>query len=770
MATLLPVLDLPAAVAGASTLAAPAATASAPFSAHGSTESAYVLGASAGEQLVLVDRQGSEVGKGTADSAGSLLFRTVKPGAGYQVRSVNGSTVYGTSRFSVLSTSSTPPASFYSGQHLHAGLNYITMRDGIKLAATVRLPLGKTLTQGPFPTVIEYSGYPIAGPGNLINHLLHPNTPSTNPTLLPTTATAVGSLVAPLIGFASVSLQMRGTGCSGGAFDLFGLNTTFDGYDAVQIVGSQPWVLHHKVGLVGISFSGISQLFVGGSRPPDLAAIAPLSATNDLYTTAFPGGIFNNGFAASWLAARQSNAEPATATGGGQKWAQVLIAEGTKQCLADQDLRLQTQNIQTLLKQAQFRNPSLYNPRSPAAWAAKIDVPVYIAGAFEDEQTGPQWPALISAMKNDPHVFATIINGTHVDSLGPAILSRWVEFLDIFVAGEVPHVTSTVEALAGQLYNLLADAPAEALPSFRFTTAPSVAVARADFEKTTPRVRVLFDNGGGSDGPGAFQPEWEADFSTWPPPKAVATTYDLGTGGQLGTAPAKATTVSYRPTPTARPRIDLPAKCTTPTHKTSNAWAPLPCYDWAPVTGSEGLGFVSPVLKSNLVVVGPASLNLWLESTAADTDLQATVSEVLPDGKEMYVTSGFLRADDRALDTATSTATHPVPTYLAATAKPLPKGKFTLVRVPIDPIGFAFRAGSRIRITLVAPGGTRPAWAFGTLETHGTVTNTVQLGGSHPSSLVLSVVNGITPTDPQPACPSLRGEPCRTYVPAGNGG
>jgi len=134
------------------------------------------------------------------------------------------------------------------------------------------------------------------------------------------------------------------------------------------------------------------------------------------------------------------------------------------------------------------------------------------------------------------------------------------------------------------------------------------------------------------------------------------------------------------------------------------------------------------------------------------------------------VQSGFLRASDRALDGAASTATHPVPTYLAATARSLPKGRFALVRVPIDPIGFAFRSGSRIRITITAPGGTRPEWAFDTYRTHGRVVDTVELGGARPSSLVLSVVPGIQPPDPQPACPSLRGEPCRTYVPAGNGG
>ena len=266
-AVLLPAISTSAS-AGASTEAVPAATTSAPFTAHGSIDEAYVLGAKTGEKLVLVNSQGNEVGSGSADRLGSLIFRTIKPGSGYEVRSVNGSTVYGTKPFDVLSTTSTPSASFYSDQHLHAGLNYITMRDGVQLAATVRLPPGKTLTDGPFPTVIEDSGYPIAGPDSLITSILHPNTPKITKTLLPTTATAVGSIIAPLVGFATVSLQMRGTGCSGGAFDLFGLPTTYDGYDAVQIVGSQPWVHAHKVGLVGISFSGISQLFIAGTDPP----------------------------------------------------------------------------------------------------------------------------------------------------------------------------------------------------------------------------------------------------------------------------------------------------------------------------------------------------------------------------------------------------------------------------------------------------------------------------------------------------------------------
>jgi uncharacterized protein len=744
---------------GTSAPSVPTADAKAPFTGHGSIGQAYVLGAPPGTHLLLADAAGREVGSGTADPLGSLIVRDVRPGAGYTFRAVDDKSVEQTASFKVLAPSDTPPASFYSSQHLSGGLNYLTMRDGVTLAATVRLPPGKTLADGPFPTVIEESGYAIAAPHSLIDAELHLNGATASDPLLPDTATAVGSLIAPLLGFATVSLQMRGTGCSGGAFDLFDLPTTYDGYDAVQIVSAQPWVAHHKVGMVGISFSGISQMFVSGTRPPGLAAIAPMSLTDDLYNTGFPGGMFNSGFAGTWLAQRVSDAMPAPE--GGQTYAKVLIEQGDTRCLADQALHGQTQNVFALLSEASHRVPSLYDQRAPATWAKKTQVPVFLSGAFQDEQTGGQWPAILGDLSADSHVWATIVNGTHTDSLGPGTITRWLEFLDIFVAEKVPTPSPVLKTLAPAFYSALAKAPAAPLPPVQFTNEPNVAAARAAFERQ-PRVRVLFDNGGGSAGRGALQPVWSRDFTSWPPPSARATTLYLGAGGSLDAATPRAGSASFDPDPSARPVTTLPPS--------GNPWAALPPYEWAPVTASDGLGFVTAPLTHDVVVVGPASLDLWVESTAADTDLEATVSEVRPDGKELFVQTGELRASDRALDAAASTATHPVPTYLASTAAPLPHGRFTLVRIPILPFGYAFRRGSRIRVTLTAPGGERPVWVFDTYQTHGKVTDKVGLGGSTPSALVLSVVPRITPPDAQPACPSLRGQPCRDYVPAANGG
>ncbi len=738
--------------------AAPAITTQATFDGSGSVEQAYVLGAEPGQELVLADGAGQQVASGAADDLGSLIVRDLAPGSGYTFRSVEGDTVAGTDEFSVLAITDVPDQSFYDDQELAAGYNYLTMRDDVKVAATVRLPQGKTLADGPFPTVVEYSGYAVAPPHDALTGLLDPEAAKNDP-LIPSTSAAVGGIIAPLLGYATVSLQMRGSGCSGGAFGLFDLPTTADGYDAVEAIAAEPWVKGNKVGMVGISFSGISQFFVAGSQPPHLAAIAPMSVTNDLYATGYPGGIFNDGFAASWIAERASDAEPAP--DGGQPWAKAMIDDGDQQCLANQALRLQTQDVNQLLEDTPHRDPAIFDDRSPARWAESIEVPTFLVGALQDEQTGGQWPALIPALDDNEDVWVTLLNGTHIDSLGPATISRWVEFLDLYVADEVPQQRTVLTTLGGTLYEQVAGAPAQAIPAVRFTDAPSVDAARAEFAND-PRVRVLFDNGGGADAPGSLAPQWEASFTAWPPPAAEATSFYLGDGGSLLTdAPGSATTVSFSPDPEARPRKSLPE---------GDPWRALPPYVWAPVTGQDGLGFSSDPLPADLTVVGPASLDLQLASTADDTDVQVSISEVRPDGQELYVQSGFLRASDRKLDEARSTPIHPVPTYLAADAKPLTPGEATEVRVPMLPITYAFRAGSKIRITITAPGGDRPEWTFATPKTAGDVTDTVSLGGTQPSKLVLPVIVGLEPTDPQPPCPSLRGQPCRTFEAAGNGG
>jgi hypothetical protein len=744
--------------------AAPAGAGSAALTARGSTGQAYVLDAPPRARLELLDRRGRVVASGGADRLGSRVFRDVAPGPGYRVRRAAAGGARASRPFRVLRPGEDPPRSFFRRTRLQQGLNYVAVRDGIELAMTVRLPPGRTLADGPFPTLVEYSGYQVAAPGDLLGSLAASLSGRAAPAdpLLPATATLVGAVVAPLLDFAVVSVQMRGSGCSGGAFDLFDLPTTFDGYDAVETVAAQPWVKGGKVGMAGISFSGITQLFTAGTRPPHLAAIAPMSVTDDTYSaTGFPGGIRNSGFARSWLRDRVRDARPAPA--GGQPYARALVRAGDRRCRANQRLRLQSVDALALSEDEPYRDPALFEPRAPATWMERIDVPTFLVGQFHDEQTGAHFAESLGRLRRNEKVWVTLQNGVHVDSLGPDVMTRWVEFLKLYVAEEVPVVPPSVLGLSAELYRFLAGSQAAPVQQSRFAGTTDVAAARAAFERD-PRVRVLMDNGAGPQGPGSIGAAWELGFAAWPPPQARPATLFLGAGGTLAPVPPRrAGTASYTPDPRARPATTLPGT------GEADAWRAQPPYDWRPVAAGRGAGFLSAPLERDLVIAGSSSLDLRLRSTARDTDLQVTLSEVRPDGQETYVQSGWLRASHRALDPRRSTVLRPVPTHREEDAAPLPAGRYTRVRVPILPVAHAFRAGSRLRVTVQAPGGDRPRWRFATLE-RGRGRTTIALGGMRASRLVLPEVPGVTAQTPLPAPTALRGQPSRAYRPASNGG
>jgi predicted acyl esterase len=296
----------------------------------------------------------------------------------------------------------------------------------------------------------------------------------------------------------------------------------------------------------------------------------------------------------------------------------------------------------------------------------------------------------------------------------------------------------------------------------RFAGMTNLAAIKATF-KRDPRVRVLMDNGGGPWGTGSIGSPWELDFTAWPPKQLKATRLFLGKGGALGSKPS-AGSAKYTADPKARPAQTLPGD------GAEDAWKAQPPYTWAPLAAGKGLGWVTAPMTKDLVIVGPSSLDLYLKSSARDTDLQVTLSEVRSDGNETYVQNGWLRASHRKLDPRRSTAIDPWPTHLKGDAAPLPRGAYTLVRVPIFPVAHVFRAGSRLRVTVQAVGGDRPRWDFATIDKGHTV-NTISLGGKLASSLVLPVIPGATAKGtPLPGPTALRGEPNRSYTAASNGG
>jgi len=82
------------------------------------------------------------------------------------------------------------------------------------------------------------------------------------------------AIIANLMGFAVVDVNMRGTGCSGGAFVFFEPLQRLDGYDVIETNRAAALVLHRKVGMMGISYGGYQPAVHGREHPPSLAALA----------------------------------------------------------------------------------------------------------------------------------------------------------------------------------------------------------------------------------------------------------------------------------------------------------------------------------------------------------------------------------------------------------------------------------------------------------------------------------------------------------------
>ena len=147
-----------------------------------------------------------------------------------------------------------------------------------------------------------------------------------------------------------------------------------------------------------------------------------------------------------------------------------------------------------------------------------------------------------------------------------------------------------------------------------------------------------------------------------------------------------------------------------------------------------------------------------LSSTAPDTDLEVMVTEVRPDGQEVYVQRGWLRASHRKLDPARTTVFRPYQTHRMADVALLTPGTPAAMRVELFPTAHLFRAGSRVRVWIEAPAAFSGLWGFAALPAP--ARNSVFHTAAQPSSIVFPVVDVPAPAT-RPSCSDLRSQPCR---------
>ena len=134
------------------------------------------------------------------------------------------------------------------------------------------------------------------------------------------------------------------------------------------------------------------------------------------------------------------------------------------------------------------------------------------------------------------------------------------------------------------------------------------------------------------------------------------------------------------------------------------------------------------------------------------------MTELRPDGQEVFIQRGWLRLSDRAIDAARSTPTRPVLVDTPEAIHALVPDEPVLARVELNKFSYAFRKGTRLRIWIDTPsfwGGY--GFAYQPLP----ATNRVWHDASHPSQLVLGELADVPlPQEAASACNHLK-EPCR---------
>ncbi|HEU4656590.1 MAG TPA: CocE/NonD family hydrolase, partial [Capillimicrobium sp.] len=327
-----------------------------------------------------------------------------------------------------------------------------------------------------------------------------------------------------------------------------------------------------------------------------------------------------------------------------------------------------------------------------------------------------------------------------------------------------PRLPAGARELAPTLFKAFTGVEGVTLPDDPIQGAATLAEARAAFERL-PAVRILFDNGAGA-APGIPAPAFERSYARWPIPGTRARAWYLAGDGTLADARPGAGETAFTWDRRARPATDF-------TGDTSSGpgglWTATPTYRWEPNPDGKAASYLTGPLARDTTVIGGGKLEAWVKASVPDVDLQVTITEVRPDGNETFVQTGWLRSEHRVLDARLSTPLEPWPTMSRADAAPLPRGRWAKLTVPLYYQGHVYRAGSRLRVIVAAPGGDQPVWEFGeTRPRRGTARVRIAHGGRTPSRLVLPVVPGGAPTA-LPPCPSLRGQPCRPYVPSQSG-
>jgi putative CocE/NonD family hydrolase len=414
-------------------------------------------------------------------------------------------------------------------------------------------------------------------------------------------------------GYVVVAQDVRGRFESEGEWYTF-KNESQDGYDTVEWAATLPYA-NGKVGMFGGSYVGATQYLAALAKPPHLAGICPnVTASNYHDGWTYQGGAFEQWFDESWSTQLAGNTMRRRA----EKMADPL--GGTKVVPLNTYPVLEPPSGESI---APYFKDWLAHPNFDEYWKqwsiedhyAQIQVPVLSLGAWYDIFLG-----------------GTLRNYSRLKTGAGTEVAKKGQRLVVYLGG---HAGSPMAKKIGDV-DFGDKAPID-LDELTLRWYDWLLKGESNgVEKEKPvKIFVMGKN------------EWR-DEDDWPLARAKSTKYYLHSGGSANglagngslsaVAPGeeKADQYVYDPADPA-PTLGGPLCC-----------GALPSgigpQDQRPVEArNDVLVFSTPAFAKETEVTGPISLDLYVSSSAVDTDFTGMLVDVWPNGYSQSLTSGILR-------------------------------------------------------------------------------------------------------------------------------
>jgi hypothetical protein len=501
-------------------------------------------------------------------------------------------------------------------------------------------------------------------------------------------------------GYVVIAQDVRGRFSSEGEWYTF-KNESQDGYDTVEWAAALPYS-NGKVGMFGGSYVGATQYLAAIAKPPHLAGICPtVTASNYHDGWTYQGGAFEQWFNESWSTGLAMNTMR-------RRVEESSALEGTKTLpLADYSV-LEAPSAAGI---APYFRDWLGHPNYDGYWKQ---------WSIEDHYSQIQVPVLSFGAWYDIFLGGTLRNYERLKTEAGTEAAKRGQRLVVYVGG---HAGGSSNRRVGAVDF------GEKLPidedemTLRWYDSLLKGQANGVEHEKPVKIFVMGKN------------EWREE-DDWPLARAKSTRYYLhSTGGAngvagngtLGTvAPGEEKPDQYVYDPNdAVPTIGGPLCC-----------GALPTgigpQDQRPAEArADVLVFTTPAFAKDTEVTGPVTLDLYVSSSAVDTDFTGMLVDVWPNGFAQNLTSGILRMRYRNSQEKPELG-NPGETYH--------------VTVDLWATSNVFLTGHKLRLEVSSSNFPRfdRNLNTGEIQAHGArmtkATNVVNHDKAHPSALIVSVV------------------------------